>query len=321
MEREKLIKQALKRKLLSEVAWLYEQDHRRWKEPIVQTLRELREAGVAAVFFGGTLRSLLFSRLMKNKPGRPRDVDIVIEGATVEALKDRFRTLIMRETRFGGLKLQRMNWQFDVWPLDRTWGFLHDSTDAPSFALLPRTTFFNLEAIAVDVWARRGKTRNIYSGDDQFFEGILTRTLELNRPENPFPGLCIIRSLVMAASLDYAVGPRLAAYLSENASTLRGRDFDTIQREHYGMLRYEVDSLRRWLDHVIEAHARSPGERHRLPICRQQTLWPEEDDDSVLFHLRILENLQRHRPVHETGGPGRPPAGGRLGKVSASPMP
>src|SRR5579885_949724 len=113
MEHDKLT-QALKRKLRSEVASLYERDRRRWKAPIVQTVRELREAGVAAVFFGGTLRSLLFSRLAKKKPGRPRYIDIVIAGATVEQLRDRFRTLISRETRFGGLRLERMNWQFDV---------------------------------------------------------------------------------------------------------------------------------------------------------------------------------------------------------------
>jgi hypothetical protein len=80
MDNEK-IKQALKRKLLSEVAWLYEHDRRRWKAPIVQTVRELQETGVAAVFFGGTLRSLLLSRLLRRKPGRPRDIDIVITGA------------------------------------------------------------------------------------------------------------------------------------------------------------------------------------------------------------------------------------------------
>jgi hypothetical protein len=289
MEREQL-KQALKRKLLSEVALLYERDRRRWKAPIVQTVREIRETGVAAVFFGGTLRSLLISRLVNKKPGRPRDIDIVIAGATVEALKDRFRALIKRETRFGGLRLERMNWQFDVWPLDRTWAFLHDNAHTPAFALLPQTTFFNLEAIAVDVWARRGKTRSVYSGDDQFFEGVLTKTLELNRPENPFPGLCVIRSLVMAASLDYAIGPRLAAYLSENASAVGGGDFETIQREHYGGLRYDPESLRRWLDHIVEAHTRRPGERHRLPICRQGTLWPEADDDSLFLHLKFLEN-------------------------------
>jgi hypothetical protein len=289
MEREQL-KQALKRELLSEVALLYERDRRRWKAPIVQMVRELRETGVAAVFFGGTLRSLLVSRLVKKKPGRPRDIDIVIAGATVEALKDRFRELVKRETRFGGLRLERMNWQFDVWPLDRTWAFVHNSVHTPAFALLPQTTFFNLEAIAVDVWAERGKTRSIYSGDDQFFEGILTKTLELNRSENPFPGLCVIRSLVMAASLDYAIGPRLAAYLSENASAVSGGDFETIQREHYGRVRYDAESLRRWLDHIFEAHARSPSERHRLPIGRQGTLWPEEDDKSLFFHLRFLKN-------------------------------
>jgi hypothetical protein len=288
MDNEKL-KQALKRKLLSEVAWLYEQDRRLWKAPIVQTVRELQETGVAAVFFGGTLRSLLLSRLEKRKPGRPRDIDIVIAGASVEYIKHHFRTLIKRETRFGGLHLERMNWHFDVWPLDRTWGFLHDNVTAPAFAFLPQTTFFNLEAIAVDVWPHLGKARKIYSGDDQFFEGIITRTLELNRPKNPFPGLCIVRSLVMAASLDFAIGPRLASYLSAIAATIQGREFETIQREHYGKLRYDADTMRRWLDHVVGYHARHPGERLRLPVSRQGTLWPEEEDP-LCFHLRVLQN-------------------------------
>src|SRR5262249_4099494 len=152
-----------------------------------------------------------------------------------------------------------------------------------------------LEAIAVDVWTQRGKPRTIYSGDDQFFDGILSQTLELNRPENPFPGLCVVRSLVLAASLNYAIGPRLAAYLTEQAPAIRGRDFDTIQREQYGKLRYDSDSLRRWLDHIIHEHARSPRQRLQLPICRQGTLWPEEEDEPVFLHLRILENSDGKR--------------------------
>lgn len=282
------VRQALKRQLLSEVAWFYKQDHLLWKAPIVKTMRELQETSIAAVFFGGTLRSLLLSRLLKSRRGRPRDLDIVVSGASLEHIKERFRNLIKRQTRFGGLQLERLNWQFDVWPLDRTWGFINDKLTSPAFESLPQTTFFNLEAIAVDVWPRLGKTRTIYSGDDQFFDGIITNTLELNRSENPFPALCVIRSLVMAASLDYSIGPKLAAYLSARAATIHHGEFETIQREHYGRLRYDGDTMRRWLDSVVENHARRPNHRMKLPFPRQQTFWPEKTN-SMSFRLRVLQ--------------------------------
>ena len=49
-------KNGLKQRLLKEVARFYKRDHRLWKEPVVETLRDLRKADLQAVFFGGTLR-------------------------------------------------------------------------------------------------------------------------------------------------------------------------------------------------------------------------------------------------------------------------
>jgi hypothetical protein len=86
--------------------------------------------------------------------------------APIEALRERFLRLASGESRFGGLRLRRMEWQCDVWPLELTWAFIHDKVRAPDFADLPRTTFFNLEAIAVEVWPRPGQPRIVYSGDD-----------------------------------------------------------------------------------------------------------------------------------------------------------
>src|SRR5437667_12529326 len=67
-----------------------------------------------AVLFGGALRSLLISRLVHRRAGRPRDVDIVIQGPPLEILRYLFEKLITRETRFGGLQLRRAEWFFDV---------------------------------------------------------------------------------------------------------------------------------------------------------------------------------------------------------------
>ncbi len=111
-----------------------------------------------AVLFGGTLRSLLISRLVHQREGRPRDVDIVIQGPPLEILRQLFEKRIARETRFGGLQLRSAEWLFDVWPLERTWAIMEDKVGVPSFSYLPRTTFLNVEAVAVDLWPARGRS-------------------------------------------------------------------------------------------------------------------------------------------------------------------
>src|SRR5690349_8923570 len=83
-------------------------------------LDTIRRSNWRAVFFGGTLRSLLISRLVHRREGVPRDVDIVIQGPPLDILRTLFADAVSRETRFGGLQLRRSEWLFDVWPLERT---------------------------------------------------------------------------------------------------------------------------------------------------------------------------------------------------------
>lgn len=278
-------KELLKRRLRQEVARFYERDNRLWKMPVVEMLRELQEANARAVFFGGTLRSLLVSRLFDGRPGRPRDVDIVVSGSSVDSVKELFRERIARETRFGGLQLRHWDWQFDVWPLSKTWAFVNASVLNPEFAALPETTFFNLEAIAVDVWALPGRSREIYSGSDQFFDGVLNRTLEINREENPYPELCVVRALVIAASLDFRVGPRLAAYIVRNGERLTIRDLDEVQAKHYGQRRQDSAALREWIAFVSDRLSHNASEAIRLPLFRQLEFWPEsEEQETVRVH-------------------------------------
>jgi hypothetical protein len=279
----------LKATLATEVRRFCRQDHRIWKQPIVETLHELRETGLQSVFFGGTLRSLLISRLFRRRPGKPRDIDIVLKGVSVESLRDRFEPLITRGTRFGGFRLQRVNWQFDLWPLHRTWAFVNDAIENPGFAALPFTTFFNLEAIAVEVWPEPGRTRQIFSGDDQFFDGIRMRTLEINREDNPFPDLCVVRALVMAASVDFRLGPRLAAYIASHGEFMTGDQLETVQKKHYGTIRIEGTTLREWITRVTELQSRDNRARIALPIRRQLELWPETCRVPSI-HVRCMQN-------------------------------
>ena len=213
-----------------------------------------------AVFFGGTLRSLLMSRLVHGHAGRPRDVDIVMQGPPLETLRELFGQLISRETRFGGLHLHDAEWDFDVWPLERTWGIVQDRIYHPDFAHLPNTTFLNIEAAAIDIWPGQIGERQIYSGDDQFFHAIIDRVVEVNRTENPFPALCVVRSLLLVSELGFAIGPRLAGYVADHGPSIPEVELETVQRRHYGAVRVRGELLRGWINAVSSSANRLPNQ-------------------------------------------------------------
>lgn len=281
----------LKQALLRDVAALIQRQDIQWRHAISAVVRELRSASVPTVIFGGTLRSLLLSRL-RSRPsfGRPRDLDFVVADVSLDNLRSRLQKHLVRQTRFGGLKLLRDSWQFDVWPVHQTWAIREDESLEPRFDSLPRTTFFNLEAIAVEAWAAPGKVRVMYSGDDQFFHGVIERTIEINREENPFPALCVVRSLVLASQTQFAVGPRLAEYLSIQRKSLSDADLVDAQQRHYGYQRLEKREMRAWLDRVAEDHERSPESRIVLPMARQLNLWEDdaESSDDMLVRLAVM---------------------------------
>jgi hypothetical protein len=214
----------------------------------------------------------------------------VVAGTTLEEMKRRFDRHIVRETRFGGLSINCHAWQFDVWPLDRTWTFVQNHDLNPAFSALPRTTFLNLEAVAVDVWPSRIGRRTIFSGDDQFFRGIVERTLEVNNEENPFPALCVVRSLVMAASIDFAIGPRLAAYIADHGSHMSLDELREVQQKHYGVIRFDPNVLKDWIGHVTTARERDERKSLPLPVARQLTFW---DENPLAIHRPVLAGKLR----------------------------
>jgi len=296
----------LKIMLRQDIAYLCSRSDRLWNEPIVRTLRDLKDDSFSAVFFGGTLRSLLFSRLLKGTLGRPRDLDIVVSAVTLETLRERFRDIVIRETRFGGLQLLRSKWQFDIWPLNSTWAFVKDHYLHPSFDALPSTTFFNLEAIAVEVWPASGTSRITYSGDNQFFDGVLSRTLEINRSENPFPTLCIVRALVLASAFDLNIGPRLVSYLAEHSAKTTNVELDQVQLKHYGVIRHRHFIMRSWLNHIVRHFGEHGPVQLRLPLTRQLTLWPENSELWPVLNrfLSKAPPAPRSRVRPSTGNPG-----------------
>jgi len=290
----------LKRRLLAEVRLLFSRNGSVWKEPLLDVVRDLRESRVRAVLFGCTLRSLLASRIFEGRPGRPRDIDVVVAGVPLPWLEEKLADILTRRTRFGVLRLERGPWRFDLWPVAETWAFRQDAGGGPaSFSALPSTTTFNLEAVAVEAWTRGGRPRALFSGDDRFFEGIRARTVELNREDNPFPELTVVRGLILASELRFRIGPRLAGYIGRVAASMSEEVVERVQAGHYGHAR--VDS--RTLCELIAAVARRParGEGCELPAMGQLDLWPEARHDRRRGHL----DTRSAAAIIGRGAPGR----------------
>ena len=280
--------EGLKKLLRDEVASFCRHDDGSWRKSISDTISEIREQNWNAVFFGGTLRSLLLSRLNNNQPGRPRDIDIVTSGASLGDMQHTFEPYISRQTRFGGLQLKRVNWQFDVWPLKETFALRERGVESPTFSDLPSTTFFNVEAVAVEIWPKRGHPRQIYSGDDQFFSAITSRTIEINREDNPFPELCVVRALVMAANLQWKVGPKLLSFLGRHGDAMSSNDFEAIQTKHYGKIQWSGSLFEKAMKEVHSAKQRRETDAVELTLPGQLTLWPEDDAYQERIHFRTL---------------------------------
>jgi hypothetical protein len=272
----------LKRILLDEVRLLFRRDGSVWKEPILDVIEELKRSNIRTVVFGGTLRSLLVSRLFQGKPGRPRDLDLVVSGIPLSRLEDQFQDILKRRTRFGGLQLQRGSWQLDVWPVSETWGFKHDYSGPADFSELPSTTTFNMEAVAVDVWPNEHR-RTVFSGDDQFFEGIVSRTLELNRKDNPFPELTVVRALVMVSELRFKIGPRLATFIASEGTALTDEIFEQVQVKHYGYVRIPGTRLSEFVSIISRT---LDGRACQLPALGQLHLW-QSDHEPPLPRINI----------------------------------
>jgi hypothetical protein len=262
--------QILQKQLVSRVSKFLARDESSRRRALLSTVERIREHGWRGALFGGTLRDLMLYGV--SRP--PRDVDIVVDGPTADELARAFADLGSRRTRFGGLHLQFEGWTFDVWPLSETWAFRHLDQPASErdFASLPKTTFLNLEAVAVELAPSRAKMRRVYTNG--FFEALANRRLEINFEDNPFPALCVVRTLTTAAGLQFSMGPRLSRYLVHYGRLFSGEELAQIQMNHYGWCRFTASQFEIWLNTIKKQYQAGMADLSgvRLPLSRGQQL-------------------------------------------------
>lgn len=206
-----------------------------------------------AYLVGGTLRDLLVAP-ESHQRFHPRDIDIIVEGASREQLQEALRGILAFErfTRFGGLHLSRglssgENISFDIWTLADTWGF-HSRNITPRIEDFPKTTFLNIDSCATELIADPGKERQLF--EQGFFESISRRVLDVNYEPNPYPHVCVVRSLLLAVQLDFTIARPLAKFILENADDGGIESLMEAQQSHYGRLRCDAHELEQWLRSV-----------------------------------------------------------------------
>lgn len=241
-------------------------DTRERKSARADALRRIMEHGWKSCLFGGVVRDII----VKSPWVKTRDIDIVVGDVSTDELEHAFSDVMLRKTRFGGLTLNIDGWLFDVWPLSATWGCRFFPLFAESFSVLPKTTFFSVEAIAVELPAKHGVPRTIYQ--EQFLKSVETRTIMLNLAENPYPELCIVRAFALARKLDFSLDVRLVRHLADWAKKLPLAGIEKAMFSHYGKASFSRHELCQQI-HRLRAHADSGNEfALRIPTEQQMLL-------------------------------------------------
>jgi hypothetical protein len=234
-------------------------------QSLASTLDEWRRRHWQPYLFGGVLRDLLVFGLRK----KPRDVDIVVANGSAEELRQALRLHIKRENRFGGFQLQVNRWNLDVWPLGSTWAFAKNTDLEPNPENLPKTTFLNVEAIAVAI-DEKGLVGDIF--EYGFFEGIQSRTLQINLKDNPYPALAAVRALATAKKLGFSLSAELAQYIVDAESLLGTDALVAAQDSHYGYVRFRKKEINFLVMHIKKRLRSGSSARLLLPGTSQEQL-------------------------------------------------
>lgn len=238
-----------------------------WRPALQSVLQKIKEQGWTVFVFGGTLRDLAISA-----SALPRDLDLVVSGSTRDALHSAFSKDVVRVNRFGGLHLRIHKLPIDIWTLESTWAFREGLVPGGAFEDLPKTTFLNVEAITAELGGQPGRPRRMFSAG--FFEGIRDKQVEINLEKNPFPALCIVRSIITAQRLRFSLGPNLVRYLLHHERKISLEELEAAQLSHYGHIRLDRNELSALLG-LVREQASSP--RVLLPQ-EQQIDWYNSGD-------------------------------------------
>jgi hypothetical protein len=221
-------------------------------------LNDWQERGWRPILFGGFVRDIA----ILGRRYYPRDVDVVLINASTEDIMREFHPQSYHLNRFGGLRLDFHRWAFDVWPLEKTWAFTVDTSLAPIVENLPKTTFLDVEAVAVTL-REQGKIERIYAHG--FFEAVDRGCIGIGYRENPFPALCAIRAMIIACKLRYKVSSGVARYFVQAVREHGASELVNAQDIHYKRVLFRKPDISILRTHFTKALDEDGAEEISLP--------------------------------------------------------
>ncbi|MGI4791109.1 MAG: hypothetical protein ACRYFS_19960 [Janthinobacterium lividum] len=238
--------------------------------PLREVLQIISKQSWHACLFGGLMCRLLAHGFNY----KPRDVDIVLAGASTGDLQRVFAEYPHSWTRFGGIRVQWKGWTFDLWPLDQTWAFRErvirpfGSGILYGFDRLPESTFLDIEAVAVELTDDLQKVHQVY--EKGFFKAIQSKQVNINLEYNSSPEQAVVRSLILACQLQFTLGPELVHYVALLAQKNKTARLLRIQRSLYGTHPNDGQILENWLSAVIQHQSYSPHSQPGLRLRKEE---------------------------------------------------
>ena len=176
--------------------------------------------GARAVVFGGWARDIIATDLFK-RDIVPADIDIVVDGVDASYLQTLLHDLeptSLTRNVFGGFVVRSGDLKLDIWTLSSTHTFIQRKV-APSFALLPSSTVFNVESVLFKPMQWWTKSSIEESG---VYEGLESGIIDLQEGERPFPEFQAGRALQYAAKLGLNLSPGVLAFLRDTIASTAG---------------------------------------------------------------------------------------------------
>lgn len=187
-----------------------------------QVLKDRFFAFDRVAVIGGLVRD--FAR--EGREGFRSDLDLVIDGPA-DHVAAFAAELDATSNRFGGFGCKLGPWMIDFWALETTWARRHRHVSVHRLEDVVGCTFFDWDAIAYDLRARR-----LICADD-YLDRIRERTLDINLLPNPSPLGNLVRAVRRLVLWELQAGPSLQRFIRDHLDEAALRFIQAKETELY----------------------------------------------------------------------------------------
>jgi len=165
-----------------------------------------------------------------------RDVDIVVNDFD-EKLTNFIESFKGKKNSFGGYKIEIDRLIIDIWPLEKTWAFKRNNTmDFFLPMLLPSTSFFNATSIIFSL----NEEKLFWT--EGFIKYLAEKKIDIVFEENPFPELCIIKTIDYIKD-NCEISLSLRKYIKSFFNIKSGL-LESTQTKHFGYIKYSLNEIK-----------------------------------------------------------------------------